>query len=173
MLLRTPAIYFRFVLPALTLHPKLDKVPHECVSTADVITCQRAYHRCSWLFPQIDAALHHGGAGTTGASLRGEKIPRAWQRRFIYRVGVSWYSNAYPSLVWVSHGKRLVILHADLIPSQRPVLLGVQGAKVRRAYYESLTSSRGLMCDPQAGIKLNSLHSKEVSHALKKATTDR
>jgi sterol 3beta-glucosyltransferase len=23
-----------------------------------------------WLFPRIDAALHHGGAGTTGASLR-------------------------------------------------------------------------------------------------------
>jgi hypothetical protein len=68
--------YFRFVLSALTLRPKLDKVPHEYVyvSTADVITCQRAYHRCrSWLFPQIDAALHHGGAGTTGASLRGER----------------------------------------------------------------------------------------------------
>jgi len=31
---------------------QLDKVPHD------------------WLFPQIDAALHHGGAGTTGASLR-------------------------------------------------------------------------------------------------------
>ncbi|KAE9404059.1 UDP-Glycosyltransferase/glycogen phosphorylase [Gymnopus androsaceus JB14] len=30
----------------------LDQVPHD------------------WLFPQIDAALHHGGAGTTGASLR-------------------------------------------------------------------------------------------------------
>ncbi|KAL0960717.1 hypothetical protein HGRIS_005744 [Hohenbuehelia grisea] len=30
----------------------LDKVPHD------------------WLFPQVDAALHHGGAGTTGASLR-------------------------------------------------------------------------------------------------------
>ncbi|KAI0317501.1 hypothetical protein OF83DRAFT_1058536 [Amylostereum chailletii] len=30
----------------------LDKVPHD------------------WLFPQIDAAVHHGGAGTTGASLR-------------------------------------------------------------------------------------------------------
>jgi hypothetical protein len=68
---------------------------------------------------------------------------------FIYRVGVSWYSNAYPPLVWVSRGKRLVILHADLIPSQRPVLLGVQGTKVRRTYYESLTpSSHGLMCDP-------------------------
>ena len=30
----------------------LDKVPHD------------------WLFTRIDAALHHGGAGTTGASLR-------------------------------------------------------------------------------------------------------
>jgi sterol 3beta-glucosyltransferase len=30
----------------------LDRVPHD------------------WLFPQLDAALHHGGAGTTGASLR-------------------------------------------------------------------------------------------------------
>jgi sterol 3beta-glucosyltransferase len=30
----------------------IDKVPHD------------------WLFPKIDAALHHGGAGTTGASLR-------------------------------------------------------------------------------------------------------
>ncbi|KDR82752.1 hypothetical protein GALMADRAFT_220742 [Galerina marginata CBS 339.88] len=30
----------------------MDKVPHD------------------WLFPRIDAALHHGGAGTTGASLR-------------------------------------------------------------------------------------------------------
>ncbi|EKM51568.1 glycosyltransferase family 1 protein [Phanerochaete carnosa HHB-10118-sp] len=30
----------------------VDKIPHD------------------WLFPQIDAAIHHGGAGTTGASLR-------------------------------------------------------------------------------------------------------
>ena len=30
----------------------IDKVPHD------------------WLFPRIDAAMHHGGAGTTGASLR-------------------------------------------------------------------------------------------------------
>ena len=26
-----------------------------------------------WLFPRIDAACHHGGAGTTGASLRGTR----------------------------------------------------------------------------------------------------
>ena len=30
----------------------LDKVPHD------------------WLFPRVDVAFHHGGAGTTGASLR-------------------------------------------------------------------------------------------------------
>lgn len=30
----------------------LEKIPHD------------------WLFPRIDAALHHGGAGTTGATLR-------------------------------------------------------------------------------------------------------
>lgn len=27
-----------------------------------------------WLFPRIDAAVHHGGSGTTGASLRGKLI---------------------------------------------------------------------------------------------------
>lgn len=29
-----------------------------------------------WLFPRIHAAVHHGGAGTTGASLRGESLDR-------------------------------------------------------------------------------------------------
>jgi UDP:flavonoid glycosyltransferase YjiC (YdhE family) len=37
-----------------------------------VITCYVLTNLLySWLFPQVDAALHHGGAGTTGASLRG------------------------------------------------------------------------------------------------------
>ncbi|KAG9121241.1 hypothetical protein FRC07_002884 [Ceratobasidium sp. 392] len=41
--------------PEIELPPEVfsvDKIPHD------------------WLFPKIDAALHHGGAGTTGASLR-------------------------------------------------------------------------------------------------------
>jgi sterol 3beta-glucosyltransferase len=41
--------------PEIELPPEcysVDKIPHD------------------WLFPQIDAACHHGGAGTTGASLR-------------------------------------------------------------------------------------------------------
>ncbi|KAI0250754.1 hypothetical protein BJV78DRAFT_1127517 [Lactifluus subvellereus] len=79
----------------------LDKVPHD------------------WLFPQIDAALHHGGAGTTGASLRAG-IPT------IIRP---WFGDQF---FWASRVQKL-----------------------------------------GAGIRLHSLHSKEVSHALKKATTDR
>ncbi|CAE6528266.1 unnamed protein product [Rhizoctonia solani] len=41
--------------PEVELPPEIfsvDKIPHD------------------WLFPKVDAALHHGGAGTTGASLR-------------------------------------------------------------------------------------------------------
>ncbi|CAE6388704.1 unnamed protein product [Rhizoctonia solani] len=41
--------------PEVELPPEVfsvDKIPHD------------------WLFPKVDAALHHGGAGTTGASLR-------------------------------------------------------------------------------------------------------
>jgi len=79
----------------------LDKVPHD------------------WLFPQIDAALHHGGAGTTGASLRAG-IPTLIR---------PWFGDQF---FWASRVQKL-----------------------------------------GAGIKLNSLRSKEVAHALKKATTDR
>ncbi|KAN0139921.1 UDP-Glycosyltransferase/glycogen phosphorylase [Lactarius tabidus] len=79
----------------------LDKVPHD------------------WLFPQIDAALHHGGAGTTGASLRAG-IPT---------LILPWFGDQF---FWASRVQKL-----------------------------------------GAGIRLKSLHSKEVSHALKKATSDR
>lgn len=79
----------------------LDKVPHD------------------WLFPQIDAALHHGGAGTTGASLRAG-IPTLIR---------PWFGDQF---FWASRVQKL-----------------------------------------GAGIRLNSLRSKEVSHALKKATSDR
>lgn len=79
----------------------LEKVPHD------------------WLFPQIDAALHHGGAGTTGASLRAG-IPTLIR---------PWFGDQF---FWASRVQKL-----------------------------------------GAGIKLNSLHSKEVALALKKATTDR
>lgn len=57
-----------------------------------------------WLFQRIDAACHHGGAGTTGASLRGKFY-------FIYRYFTisyrySWYSYCHQAIL------------------RRPVLLG-------------------------------------------------
>jgi hypothetical protein len=60
-------------------------------------------HLFSWLFPQIDAALHHGGAGTTGASLRG-KSPSVSVRVFMTVVDVtaSWNTDAYQAVVWVN-----------------------------------------------------------------------
>jgi sterol 3beta-glucosyltransferase len=39
----------------------------------------------SWLFTRIDAACHHGGAGTTGASLRAGIVSLAtWYLRIVY-----------------------------------------------------------------------------------------
>jgi len=40
-----------------------------------IYTIQSIPH--DWLFQRIDAACHHGGAGTTGASLRGKCSDRA------------------------------------------------------------------------------------------------
>lgn len=59
----------------------------------------------SWLFPQIDAAVHHGGAGTTGASLRG--TPSGFRNGELtlsrFSVGVrSRYSYYYKAMVWGS-----------------------------------------------------------------------
>ncbi|KAH9179294.1 glycosyltransferase family 1 protein [Lactarius sanguifluus] len=98
----------------------LDKVPHD------------------WLFPQIDAALHHGGAGTTGASLRGETSLSVPPPAYL-RVGIG--AAGIPTLIRPWFGDQF--------------------------FWASRVQKLG------AGIRLNSLHSKEVSQALKKATSDR
>ncbi|TDL23150.1 UDP-Glycosyltransferase/glycogen phosphorylase [Rickenella mellea] len=90
--------------PEIELPPEcytLDKVPHD------------------WLFPQIDAALHHGGAGTTGASLRAG-IPTLIK---------PWFGDQF---FWASRVQKL-----------------------------------------GAGLKVSSLRSSDLSHALTKATTNR
>jgi sterol 3beta-glucosyltransferase len=49
-----------------------------------------------WLFARIDAACHHGGAGTTGASLRGALqglMPFCKLERH-----VSWYTHYYQTI---------------------------------------------------------------------------
>ena len=62
----------------------MDKVPHD------------------WLFPRIDAALHHGGAGTTGASLRAG-IPTLIK---------PWFGDQY---FWASRVQLLGVLSPVLI----------------------------------------------------------
>ncbi|PWN52669.1 hypothetical protein IE53DRAFT_384854 [Violaceomyces palustris] len=47
---------------------KTDASEHEFVIPEEVFAVDSIPH--DWLFPQIDIAMHHGGAGTTGASLR-------------------------------------------------------------------------------------------------------
>jgi hypothetical protein len=88
---------------------------------------------CSWLFPQIDAALHHGGAGTTGASLRGNHVFRFLNLPLTRQC--SWYTYSYLALVWVSRDVAHPVIGADTSP-QRPVFLGVQSAKARRMYQD-------------------------------------
>jgi sterol 3beta-glucosyltransferase len=51
----------------------VDSIPHE------------------WLFTQVDAALHHGGAGTTAASMRG------WYPHLFPR---SHFSSVFPALTF-------------------------------------------------------------------------
>jgi sterol 3beta-glucosyltransferase len=58
-----------------------------------------------WLFRRIDAACHHGGAGTTGASLRGMLSALRIMRRTLSRHG-SGHTYYYQAFLW------------------RPVLLG-------------------------------------------------
>lgn len=45
-----------------------DKDKVEVALPSDIFQIKSAPH--DWLFPQMDAAVHHGGSGTTGASLR-------------------------------------------------------------------------------------------------------
>ena len=89
--------------------------------------------------------------------------------------GVSWYPDPYPSLVRVSGGKGVVQPHADTYQRPGTNSSGRPGCKSWVYVRKSRVTSKGInvASDRQAGIKLNSLHSKEVSHALKKATTDR
>ncbi|KAH9002634.1 glycosyltransferase family 1 protein [Lactarius hatsudake] len=105
----------------------LDRVPHD------------------WLFPQLDAVLHHGGAGTTGASLR---------------AGI-------PTLIRPWFGVELRNF-ADVPDSQRPILLGIARPEARESTYSDY-----VFLTEKAGLRVNSLHSTEVANALKKATSNR
>jgi len=48
-----------------------------------------------WLFQRIDAACHHGGAGTTGASLRGLSLTFRCTTPTPEVIIISWNTNHY------------------------------------------------------------------------------
>ena len=96
----------------------------------------------SWLFPQIDAALHHGGAGTTGASLRGTLVQV--------------HTYLFTKILLTTCGVRVAG-----IPTLIKPWFGDQ------FFWAARVQKLG------AGLKVPSLSSSEIAHALVKATSDR
>jgi len=78
-------------------------------STTRVSLCHRRSIKCgvltnlrhSWLFPQLDAVLHHGGAGTTGESAR-YGVLSALIFSWMVTNPNSWHSHTDSSVVRVS-----------------------------------------------------------------------
>lgn len=57
-----------------------------------------------WLFKRIDAACHHGGAGTTGASLRGSCCPSPEHALMLTVIQLASLLSSNPSLETSSSG---------------------------------------------------------------------
>lgn len=106
------------------ISPKEDptkKRPEEPVMPPEIYVIKSAPH--DWLFRQIDAAAHHGGSGTTGASLRAgiPTIIRPFfgdQYFFASRVedlGVGvwvkkWGTNSFGRALWeVTRNERMIV----------------------------------------------------------------
>lgn len=83
-----------------------------------------------WLFRRIDAACHHGGAGTTGASLRGNDILSLKLSR---RNTDDFLSAGIPTIIKPFFGDQF--FWADRVEA-----LGV-GSGVRKLTVESLTAA--------------------------------
>jgi sterol 3beta-glucosyltransferase len=81
-----------------------------------------------WLFQRIDAACHHGGAGTTGASLRGGSA-----RRLCSVIGLTVHSAGIPTIIKPFFGDQF--FWADRVEA-----LGI-GSGVRTLTVEALTEA--------------------------------
>ncbi|KAK3690460.1 sterol 3-beta-glucosyltransferase [Podospora appendiculata] len=98
-----------------------DKKTPEPVLPPEIMQIKSAPH--DWLFKQIDAAAHHGGSGTTGASLRAG-IPTIIRPFFgdqfffgtrVEDLGVGiflkkWGANSFARALWeATHSERMII----------------------------------------------------------------
>ncbi|KAL5343411.1 hypothetical protein BJX70DRAFT_393976 [Aspergillus crustosus] len=123
----------------------------------EIFQIQSAPH--DWLFSQIDAAVHHGGAGTTGASLRagvptiakpffgdqyffGNRIEDLGVGLCVKKVNVSVFSRA----LWtVTHDERMIVRAKRLgerIRSEDGVATAIQAIYRDLEYATTLTRKR-------------------------------
>ncbi|KAL2415401.1 Sterol 3-beta-glucosyltransferase [Exophiala dermatitidis] len=121
---------------------------------AEILQIKSAPH--DWLFRQIDAAVHHGGAGTTGASLRagvptvikpffgdqfffGSRVEDLGVGICLKKVNVSVFSRA----LWeATHSERMIV-KARLLGEQIRKENGVQTAI--QAIYRDLEYAKSLI----------------------------
>ncbi|KIW11227.1 hypothetical protein PV08_10527 [Exophiala spinifera] len=123
---------------------------------ADILQIKSAPH--DWLFRQIDAAVHHGGAGTTGASLRagvptvikpffgdqfffGSRVEDLGVGICMKKVNVSLFSRA----LWeATHSERMIV-KARLLGEQIRKENGVQTAI--QAIYRDLDYAKSIVAE--------------------------
>ncbi|KAK4942481.1 Sterol 3-beta-glucosyltransferase [Elasticomyces elasticus] len=124
---------------------------------ADILQIKSAPH--DWLFTQIDAAVHHGGAGTTGASLRagvptvikpffgdqfffGSRVEDLGVGICLKKVNVSLFSRA----LWeATHSERMIVkarLLGEHIRQENGVQTAIQAIYRDFEYAKSLVKAR-------------------------------
>ncbi|KAG0647138.1 Autophagy-related 26 [Hyphodiscus hymeniophilus] len=124
----------------------------------EIIQIKSAPH--DWLFARIDAAAHHGGAGTTGASLRaglptiikpffgdqyffGSRVEDLGVGIFLRKLNVSVFSRA----LWeASHSERMIIkakVLGEAIRKENGVDTAIQSIYRDLEYAKSLIKARG------------------------------
>lgn len=119
-----------------------------------------------WLFKQIDVACHHGGAGTTGASLRAG-IPTIVKPFFgdqfffgnrVEDLGVGlcirkMNTTAFSKALWEATHNKKMIIKAEVLGEQIRSENGVETAI--QAIYRDLEYARSLIKKPHAGEVLD------------------
>jgi sterol 3beta-glucosyltransferase len=127
----------------------------------DILQIKSAPH--DWLFTQIDAAVHHGGAGTTGASLRaglptiikpffgdqfffGSRVEDLGVGIYLRKLNVSVFSRA----LWeATHSERMVVKAKVLGEQIRKVCL-----QFSSGFFPYTNNSTGKWCGHSHSINL-------------------
>ncbi|KAL8655593.1 MAG: hypothetical protein Q9226_002989 [Calogaya cf. arnoldii] len=140
----------------------LDASKPEVPLPAEILQITSAPH--DWLFKQIDAATHHGGAGTTGASLRagvptivkpffgdqfffGSRIEDLGVGIYMKKLNVSVFSRA----LWeATHSERMIIkakVLGEKIRKENGVNNAIQAIYRDLEYAKTLIKHRALVTD--------------------------